>query len=209
MLRTAARKASSRGAFGLSQRCCRQGFSLWCSRMRRTVSAEMLSTTPLPTSWRAISAESQRASERPSLSGSSHAILTAWIATSGGKDRPSARPGLVGQPGSPDLGEPCQPPSHDPPLETDAYRDLRDRQAIHEEKHHSCPPRLAVRGGRALDKVDQMPTLIVRQRDLQRRLAHSALQANEPEEFIGKTSPILDGHFSAWTCTKGAMAHAN
>src|SRR4051812_31872136 len=53
--------------------------------MRRTVSAEMLATTPSRTSWSASSRQSHWDRERPSFSGRSQAILTRWRATVGGK----------------------------------------------------------------------------------------------------------------------------
>src|SRR5512138_123221 len=65
--------------------------------MRRTVSAEILSTTPLATNWRAISRQSHCDSERPSLSGNSQAILTAWSATAGGKNRRATGTGGIRQ----------------------------------------------------------------------------------------------------------------
>src|SRR3990172_1359155 len=77
---------------------CRQGFSLWCASVRRTVSEEMESTMPHSMSSRASSAQSQVERLRPILSGRSQAILTRWTATSGGKNRlaPTAR--LILQP---------------------------------------------------------------------------------------------------------------
>src|SRR5687768_17478347 len=77
--------------------------------MRRTVSGEMLVTTPSSTSWRAISRQSQVDKERPRSSGRSQAILTACSATSGGKDRLAAGSGLVAE-----SGEPVGPESFGP-----------------------------------------------------------------------------------------------
>src|SRR5262249_55468989 len=91
--RTAAANAASLGTSGESQRCCRQGLRWWCSRIRRTVSGEMAGTTPSATNWRAISRQSQSASDRPRSSGRSQAILTRCRATSGGKDRLAAGSG--------------------------------------------------------------------------------------------------------------------
>jgi hypothetical protein len=82
--------------------------------MRRTVSAEMLSTTPLVTSWRAISWQSHCDSERPSLSGNSQAILTAWRATAGGKNRRATGAGSIQQPLKPMLLK-ASPPLPDHP----------------------------------------------------------------------------------------------
>src|SRR5690242_8511451 len=72
--------------------------------MRRTVSAEMLATTPSRTSWPANSRQSHWDKERPSLSGRSQAILTRWSATVGGKDGLSPASWLVGEARQP-LGE--------------------------------------------------------------------------------------------------------
>src|SRR5215469_6277482 len=65
--------------------------------MRRTVSCEMLPTTPSASNWRASSTQSHLAREQPSLSGRSQAILTRWSATSGGKDRRASPPPEVVQ----------------------------------------------------------------------------------------------------------------
>src|SRR5260221_13262171 len=65
--------------------------------MRRTVSCEMLPTTPSASSWRASSTQSDLARERPRLSGRSQAILTRWSAASGGKDRLASPPPEVVQ----------------------------------------------------------------------------------------------------------------
>src|SRR5262249_61078555 len=77
--------------------------------MRRTVSAEMLETTPSRTSCRAISVQSHCDNERPSSSGRSQAILTTYIATSGGKDRLAAAPGAIGEAGGAAVEEPLGP----------------------------------------------------------------------------------------------------
>jgi hypothetical protein len=77
--------------------------------MRRTVSAEMLETTPSRTNCRAISVQSHCDRERLSSSGRSQAILTTYIATSGGKGRLAAAPGAIVQAGQAALEEPLDP----------------------------------------------------------------------------------------------------
>src|ERR1700722_13781164 len=86
MFCTRAAKSASRGTVGDNHICCRQGFNWWFSKIRRTVSGEMLATTPSRTNCSANSRQSHCDKERPSLSGRSQAILTTWRATSGGKD---------------------------------------------------------------------------------------------------------------------------
>src|SRR5262245_58153879 len=54
-------------------------------------------TMPSRSNCRANSTQSQRDKERPSLSGSSHAILTRYRATSGGKHRLASAAGLISQ----------------------------------------------------------------------------------------------------------------
>src|SRR5579883_228725 len=94
---TRAAKSASRGTLGDSHRWWRHGLSWWLSKMRRTVSGEMLATTPSRTNWLANSRQSHCDSERPSLSGRSQAILTRWRATVGGKDGLAPASRLVGQ----------------------------------------------------------------------------------------------------------------
>src|SRR3954469_15008737 len=77
--------------------------------MRRTVSAEMLDTTPSRTNCRAISVQSHCDKERLSSSGRSQAILTTYIATSGGKDRLAAAAGAIVQAGEAIVEEPLDP----------------------------------------------------------------------------------------------------
>src|SRR3982750_990096 len=106
--------------------------------MRRTVSAEMLGTTPSRTNCRAISVQSHCDSERPSSSGRSQAILTTYIATSGGKDRLAAATGTIVQAGDAAPEEPPDPLAHmllgqaDQPSHLDQrgpLGDLEDRPA--------------------------------------------------------------------------------
>src|SRR4051794_39846720 len=69
--------------------------------MRCTVCGEIESTTWSAFNCRANSAQSQCDSERPSLSGRSHAILTRCTATSGGKDRRPTGAFRIPEPGDP------------------------------------------------------------------------------------------------------------
>jgi hypothetical protein len=91
-------KAASRGTLADSHIFCRHGLRRWCSRIWRTVSAEIDSTTPSRTNCRAISVQSHCDNDRPTSSGRSQAIFTTCIATSGGKDRLTATPGTIVQP---------------------------------------------------------------------------------------------------------------
>src|SRR5512142_3239258 len=70
----------------------------WCSRIWRTVSAEIDLTTPSRTNRRAISAQSHCDNDRPRSSGRSQAIFTTCIATSAGEGRLAALAGAVAQP---------------------------------------------------------------------------------------------------------------
>lgn len=75
----------------------RHGFNLWCIRMRRTVSGDMVETTPAAMSCRARSAQNQWERETPFSSGRSQANLTTWTATSGGKDGSATGSWLIPQ----------------------------------------------------------------------------------------------------------------
>jgi hypothetical protein len=73
--------------------------------MRRTVSAEMLDTTPSRTHFRAIAVPSHGDNDRPRSSGRSRAIWTTESATSGRKDRLTAGPGAMVPGGAADFEE--------------------------------------------------------------------------------------------------------
>src|SRR5215470_12266736 len=77
--------------------------------MRRTVAAEIDSTTPSRANCRAISMQSHCDSERPRSSGRSQAILTTYSATSGGKGRLAAAPGAIVQAGEATVEEALHP----------------------------------------------------------------------------------------------------
>jgi hypothetical protein len=70
----------------------------WYVRIRRTVAAEIPSTTPSAMSWRASSVQSHWERLRPSESGRSQARRTTWIATSGGKTTLGTAARGVGEP---------------------------------------------------------------------------------------------------------------
>src|SRR5687768_16067333 len=87
----------------------RHGLSLWESRIRRTVSAEMAGTIPSSTNARASSAQSHCDRDRPRWSGRSLAIVTRCIATSGVKKRFPATAGFIVQPSDAVFAKPLGP----------------------------------------------------------------------------------------------------
>ena len=107
--------------------------------MRCTVCGEIESTTRSASSCRANSAQSQCDSERPSLSGRSHAILTRWTATSGGKDR---RPtGALTVPESVDsvAAKAVDPLVEMASLHADKATRRRDGYSLGEQQDGPCP----------------------------------------------------------------------
>lgn len=140
-----ARNASSRGVFCPSHMCTRHGLRRWDSRMRRTVSLEMLSTRPSSSSWRASSVQSHCESDRPTSRGNSQASLTMWIAISGGKSGLASAPALVAKTVEPFLDESRDPLSNH--LSGKANDSCGLRQALTTSNqqhgpstaHHACP----------------------------------------------------------------------
>src|SRR4051794_12226851 len=108
--------------------------------MRCTVCGEIEPTTPSASSWRANSARSQCDSERPSLSGRSHAILTRWTATSGGKDRRPTGALTVPEPGDPVAAEAVDPLVEMASLHADQATRRRDGDPLGERQDGPCPP---------------------------------------------------------------------
>src|SRR3954467_13955526 len=107
--------------------------------MRCTVCGEIESTTSSAFSRRANSAQSQCDSERPSLSGRSHAILTRCTATSGGKDRRA-----TGSFAIPESGDALLAEAFDPLVEMASFPDdqatcRRDGHPLGEEQDGPGP----------------------------------------------------------------------
>jgi hypothetical protein len=127
---TRAENSASRGVLGESHRWCRQGCSLWGSRMRRTVSGEICSTIPSRARCRASSRPSHGARERPRLSGRSHASLPRCPATAGGKDRLAAASSSIGEPRNARVNKAPEPLADDAPPQGQASATRRAGQAL-------------------------------------------------------------------------------
>ena len=106
--------------------------------MRRTVSGEMLGTTPSATSWPASSWQSHSDSDRPRSSGRSQAILTRCSATSGEKDRLAAGPGPVAEAGQAVGSKPFGPLTDVPHAPAAPFGGVLQGQAAFEQQEDAA-----------------------------------------------------------------------
>jgi hypothetical protein len=172
--------------------------------MRRTVSAEMLVTTPSATSWRPSSTQSHWLSDRPSRSGRSHAIFTTCIATAGGKDRPAAGSLLVAQAVEAGVGEPLGPLAQVLAAQARLPLDGREALTLGQQQDRPRPPRGAGGHRRAAKPVEQLPASFLGQLNSQRGFAaaHANLLVRRWQHYTpcaGAPAP------SFWLPINGAM----
>src|SRR5712691_5245878 len=171
--RTVVRKTSSICTCGLSQWWTRHGLSFCENKIRCTDCGEIDSTTPHSIAVRANSAHVHSDSERPALSGSSHASLIRWVATTGGKKRNPPASGLVAEAFQPFLDEPPSPFAHD--LTCFSYLACDARQALPVRQQQDDPgPQHIAMGHRLAPRAHlELRSLLLGQLNSNRSYVHA------------------------------------
>lgn len=151
--------------------------------MRRTVSVEMLLTTPSSMSLRASSEQSHWERDLPASSGRSQAIFTRCIATSGGEKRPPSPAWLIGEPTEPFLLETLGPFVDESSTDANPPRDLGDGNTLGEQENDSPSfGQTCTNSRRALPGFKSLPFFRIEQKGKIRFAGHRGL--------LGTTWPI-------------------